>query len=773
MNIKKAIGTWLVKSLNLNEMISFVRREQGLSDSKVTRPYSQVEFVFICINKLIQSISGLNLVISTIDDKVVESGPVIDLLFGKKDYTWQKIVQEWVGHWALSNDVFIAYTDEDSSGVSAIQIINGSQMRAITNNGAMSGLLVGWEFCGLYGERKKFDLTQVHQTMGFNPYNKFHGQSPLGPAANSVDYSFAASLYNAASLNNGAEPGPIFMLEGSPDEIKIRAFLDNFESRHGGPKQTNKPSALSGVKDIKTIARTMADMQVAEISKMSDTKICTVFGVPGELVGLGTETQYSHGPAQRAFMFYTILPLAKFFADELTASVLDKFYPSTIRAVDFAKSKMFSGVKFAPVQRMGYLEQKQKAIKSNKQLFAWFDIEQHPTIEEAKRESTEKILGFTDKGITLNNLIEVHDLPYDQVSWGDDWWIGMGQVPARYALEAGLEGLTGPLLPEGGTEEPPPPEPGKSTKTVEAEQIKADEIQRLRIWRNWVISWLGIEREYDEALRKFFLRQQRELLEKLANAMQSAKSASNKDSSDEIIARVVFDLKKENGKIRAINQTFFQKASELGIRQIAAEAGITGDALKRFIETARYSAAVRRALIIQAQKIQGVNTVTQRMVANQLRDGLAKGEGLPDLTNRVKHVLGENRARAQAIARTQTGGAVSSGRHVGIKQAGFDLKIWLDSHDKDVRDTHKTAGKLYAKGIPVDEAFAVGGDFLMHPGDPAGSPAEVINCRCVELAAKSNETRALVFERYANLKFYSYEDMKKALSATALATAEA
>ena len=763
MNLKKAIGTWLVKSLNLNEMISFVRREQGLSDSKVTRPYSQVELVFICINKLIQSISGLSLVISTIDDKVVESGPVIDLLFGRKDFTWQKIVQEWVGHWSLSNDVFIVYTDQDSSGVSAIRIINGSQMRAITNNGAMSGLLVGWEFCGLYGERKKFDLTQVHQTMGFNPYNKFHGQSPLGPAANSVDYSFAASLYNAASLNNGAEPGPIFMLEGSPDEIKIRAFLDNFESRHGGPKQTNKPSALSGVKDIKTIARTMADMQVAEISKMSDTKICTVFGVPGELVGLGTETQYSHGPAQRAFMFYTILPLAKFFADELTASVLDKFYPSTIRAVDFAKSKMFKGVKFQPVQRMGYLEQKQKAIKSNKQLFAWFDVEQHPTIEEAKRESTEKILSFADKGITLNNLIEVHDLPYDEVPWGNDHFISPALVPARWIIEGGPEGfMAGPSLPEGGvpTQEEPPPEPGKSIESAAEE--KSDETRKLRIWHNWIQSWKGIELEYAAAMRSFFNRQKRELIDKLTGALGGRKSVKLEADPNEVIARVVFDLKKENGKIRAINHTFFDKGSELGIRQAAAEAGIIGaELVNQFVETAKRSAAIRRALLIQSQKIEGINRVTQRLVANSLQEGLKAGEGLPDLTNRIKEILGGTPARAQSVARTQVGSAVSSGRHEGIKRAKFENHVWLDAHDNNVRDLHKDAGKRYAApGIPIDEAFWVGGEALMHPGDPAGSAANIINCRCLELAAKAGESKAIIFAKYINLKFVSYEDMQ-------------
>jgi hypothetical protein len=30
----------------------------------------------------------------------------------------------------------------------------------------------------------------------------------------------------------------------------------------------------------------------------------------------------------------------------------------------------------------------------------------------------------------------------------------------------------------------------------------------------------------------------------------------------------------------------------------------------------------------------------------------------------------------------------------------------------------------------MDQAFEVGGEMLMYPGDPAGSAGNVINCRC-------------------------------------------
>jgi len=42
--------------------------------------------------------------------------------------------------------------------------------------------------------------------------------------------------------------------------------------------------------------------------------------------------------------------------------------------------------------------------------------------------------------------------------------------------------------------------------------------------------------------------------------------------------------------------------------------------------------------------------------------------------------------------------------------------------------------------VPIDQAFRVGGENLMHPSDPAGSPENVINCHCVAIPVDSDET---------------------------------
>jgi len=59
-----------------------------------------------------------------------------------------------------------------------------------------------------------------------------------------------------------------------------------------------------------------------------------------------------------------------------------------------------------------------------------------------------------------------------------------------------------------------------------------------------------------------------------------------------------------------------------------------------------------------------------------------------------------------------------------------EAKEWLATQDDKVRDAHAAAD---GQKVPIDESFDVGGEQLEYPGDVAGSPENVINCRCTWL----------------------------------------
>lgn len=55
------------------------------------------------------------------------------------------------------------------------------------------------------------------------------------------------------------------------------------------------------------------------------------------------------------------------------------------------------------------------------------------------------------------------------------------------------------------------------------------------------------------------------------------------------------------------------------------------------------------------------------------------------------------------------------------------MRAWVTQQDEKVRDSHAEAD---GQQQPVDTPFDVGGEALWYPGDPDGSPENVINCRC-------------------------------------------
>lgn len=129
-------------------------------------------------------------------------------------------------------------------------------------------------------------------------------------------------------------------------------------------------------------------------------------------------------------------------------------------------------------------------------------------------------------------------------------------------------------------------------------------------------------------------------------------------------------------------------------------------------------------------------------VADAIADGWARGLSVDQTAALIREKVGESIGwRAEMLARTDLNGLSNGGGQIAVQQlneaagkAGekppIQSKTWLSSRDGKVRDTHAEAD---GQTVPVDQSYSVGGEPLMYPGDPSGSAAEVMNCRCTEL----------------------------------------
>lgn len=130
------------------------------------------------------------------------------------------------------------------------------------------------------------------------------------------------------------------------------------------------------------------------------------------------------------------------------------------------------------------------------------------------------------------------------------------------------------------------------------------------------------------------------------------------------------------------------------------------------------------------------NETTRTQIANSLQRALKDNAGAQPTTiatalrSEVSHVFDDALTRANTIARTELGAVMSDYRHSIMKANGVKKVRWVSAHDPHVRPTHDAAD---AHG-PVDfgERFPNG---LTQPHEAGAPAAEVINCRCVLVAA--------------------------------------
>lgn len=118
----------------------------------------------------------------------------------------------------------------------------------------------------------------------------------------------------------------------------------------------------------------------------------------------------------------------------------------------------------------------------------------------------------------------------------------------------------------------------------------------------------------------------------------------------------------------------------------------------------------------------------KKTITQEISRGIASGLPYSDIARNINNVSSSGLYNAKRIARTE-GHRIqqtsSRDAQYAAKKKGCDVvKQWDSTLDGRTRDSH---ARVDGEIRELDEKFSNG---LMFPGDPSGSAAEVINCRC-------------------------------------------
>lgn len=169
----------------------------------------------------------------------------------------------------------------------------------------------------------------VHFRKGFDPQNPRKGLSPLAPILAEIGLDGMATEHVTALLDNYAIPGLAVKVKrkiatpAEADEIKAR-----FMARYGGPKR-GEPMIMDGDTEITGVNVTPQQMELPDLRRVAETRICAAFKVPaiivGALAGLERSTFANYAEARESFWDEGVGPILQALRDKINASLLIDF----------------------------------------------------------------------------------------------------------------------------------------------------------------------------------------------------------------------------------------------------------------------------------------------------------------------------------------------------------------------------------------------------------------------------------------------------------------
>jgi hypothetical protein len=257
---------------------------------------------------------------------------------------------------------------------------------------------------------------------------------------------------------------------------------------------------------------------------------------------------------------------------------------------------------------------------------------------------------------------------------------------------------------------------------------RAQRAANKQLWESHMRTRQKSVRLYQSKISKLFNEYRIHALRKLPAAFEAQKSVETRSLTD-----IIFDPSHFGHELFAQISPISRGVLQVAGSELFDEIGRADDPWKMPPQDALRFIASRENLLA------GVGDTAFNQLKTAMDEGLKNGESIDQLSDRIRGVFNNlSKYEARRIAMTETSAAYGFARDKAMADAGVEYKIWLSSHGPNVRPAHAAAELDYGpdNAIPLDEPFIVDGEELMYPGDPDGSPGNIINCQCVQLAAK-------------------------------------
>lgn len=504
-----------------------------------------------------------------------------------------------------------------------------------------------------------------------DPNMGYTGTAPMAVAFRELGILNAMTDFLKAFFDKGAVPqyGIIPRQPITTQEV-ADAFLEKVRGKF---RETNGgPMLLTGVEDIKRIGFNFDELAYPELRNLSEVNICAAFRVPAVLIGiqagLDSSTYSNYDTAFSFFFRTTVTSMWRRLDGALTRGLVHEFDDTGKLNIEFDLSAVDA------------LQEDETAL--------W----------------TRSISALSAGGISTHTFqrlvgIDPHgpDVLYQPFSVTP---VSVETGSQRTALKpsAYVERSTPKQLPTGK----------RSARAIayDSDEHRARWEKRLTVTERW-------EQKFAEALAQQMEEQRQDVLAVMTSGGRAVREIAVDDPFDKDKWVKAFKV-----TMKPIVSGIIREQGELS----ATELGVS------------YAFNVNDPKVIKAMEKQlqrfaeEVNDTTWDALRVSLAEGIAEGEGIGQLAERVDSVMLDRiKSSKEVIARTEVNTAANTGTQMSWEQSGVvSGKQWLAALDSRTRQDHVDA---HGQVVGIHENFSVGGAVGPHPG-AMGAGSQDINCRC-------------------------------------------
>ena len=558
------------------------------------------------------------------------------------------------------------------------------------------------------GKQTNYPAEDVIQFKEPDPLSDYYGYSAVQSAMETIRADVYAKKWNTKFFYNSARPDAILTTKekiGKEDREEIR---QKWTSKYGGWENSQKVAVLSHGLDYKQISVTQKDMDFANMRIANRDDVLMALQVPKSVIGVTDDVNRANADAGiYVFLSETIKPKMRKLADNLNQFLVNEFDG------DLFLSFIDPTPKDKESQDDHYIKAHNKWLTTNEirieqgyEPIEGGDVIYQPFSLSALGQSDEGNSDEDNKGfIKIGKDFKAKDF------FAREKKQRLAEIYKKAVRGNKFIRTKDKLVKDITTQVAQKVKSAMQTKGLTTDQKDV-------LWKLFDERLKGWERKWRATVRTLLRGQEKRAL-KLLKDSDLAKEVKSKDLG-------LLDFE--------IEVSIFSKKAKPIIKNIVDEAGNL--ALKEVGEKA-FTKEFQIADPVVAEWIdlktikfaKEVNETTIKKLKNTLAEGVLEGESITELGKRVSALYELRRSSgANTVARTETLSANNSGTLFGYKQSKVvEKKEWLATRDKRTRDSHS---QLDGKIIGIDKNFNVNGVSLEYPGDPKGTPAEIINCRC-------------------------------------------